>query len=214
MPRIPATQRRAALARAALAVASRDGLAAASTRAIVAEAGMPLASFHYAVASRDELLGDVVALVVAQERTAALAALIAAARDPREAIGLALRGYLDQVRADPGREQAMFELTQYALRAPKLNDLPADQYARYHGVAEGLLKTGAHRLGIRWTVPTSDLARLLVTLTDGITLAWLADRDDAAADRAIGLAADALSTFAVSESARTESAHTPAQENA
>ena len=56
MARIPATERRAALARAALAVIARDGVHAATTRAIVAEAGMSLASFHYAVASRDELL--------------------------------------------------------------------------------------------------------------------------------------------------------------
>ena len=41
-----------------------------------------------------------------------------------------------------------------------------------------------------------DLARLLVTLTDGLTLAWLADRDDAAAERSIDHAADAISAFA------------------
>ena len=67
MTRIPAAERRAALAAAALTVIARDGLAAATTRAIVAEAGMPLASFHYAVARRDELLRDVVDLVVAGE---------------------------------------------------------------------------------------------------------------------------------------------------
>jgi hypothetical protein len=47
-------------------------------------------------------------------------------------------------------------------------------------------------------VPVADLARLMVTLTDGITLAWLADRDDAAAERALDLAADAIATFAES----------------
>ena len=41
-----------------------------------------------------------------------------------------------------------------------------------------------------------DLARLLVTITDGLTLAWLADRDDAAAERSIDHAADAISAFA------------------
>jgi hypothetical protein len=40
-----------------------------------------------------------------------------------------------------------------------------------------------------------DLARLLVSFTDGITLAWLADRDDAAAARAIELAAAAITSF-------------------
>ena len=197
MPRIPAAERRAALARAALTVIARDGLAAATTRAIVAEAGMPLASFHYAVASRDELLRDVVELVVAGEGVAA-ATFLVHATDAREAIRLALRGYLDHVRADPGNEQAMFELTQYALRTPGLGDLPAEQYARYHELASDLLDAGAVALGIAWSIPTSQLARMMVTLTDGITLAWLADRDDAAAELTIDIAAETLAAFATS----------------
>ena len=90
----------------------------------------------------------------------------------------------------------MFELTQYALRTPSLVDLPAEQYARYHALATAPARAGADHLGIEWTVPVTALARLLVTLTDGLTLAWLADRDDAAAERVIDLAADALITFA------------------
>jgi DNA-binding transcriptional regulator YbjK len=195
MTRIPATQRRAALAAAARTVIARDGLAAASTRAIVAEAGMPLASFHYAVASRDELLRDVVELVVADEGTAA-ATLLATANSPRDAIAKALTGYLDHVKSDPGNEQAMFELTQYALRTPQLADLPAEQYRSYHALAAELLEAGASALHVEWTIPVPDLARLLVTLTDGLTLAWLADRDDAAAARAIDHAADAVAAFA------------------
>src|SRR4051794_39762700 len=109
MTRIPATQRRAALAAAARTVIARDGLAAATTRAIVAEAAMPPASFHYAGASRDELLRHAVELVVADEATAA-ATFLATATTPRDAIQKALPGYLDHVRSDPGNEQAMFEL--------------------------------------------------------------------------------------------------------
>jgi DNA-binding transcriptional regulator YbjK len=198
MPRIPAAERRAALARAALTVIARDGLAAATTRAIVAEAGMPLASFHYAVASRDELLRDVVELVVAGEGIAA-ATFLHDARDIRQAVRLALLGYLDHVRSDPGNEQAMFELTQYALRTPGLGDLPAEQYARYHALAAELLEAGAEALGAEWTIPLADLARLMVTLTDGITLAWLADRDDAAAERSIDIAASTLAALSTTK---------------
>jgi DNA-binding transcriptional regulator YbjK len=156
---------------------------------------MPLASFHYAVASRDELLRDVVELVVADEGTAA-ATFLATASTPREAIRQALTGYLEHVKSDPGNEQAMFELTQYALRTPQLADLPAEQYRSYHALAAELLEAGAAALHIEWTIPVPDLARLLVTLTDGLTLAWLADRDDAAAARAIDHAADAVAAFA------------------
>jgi len=163
---------------------------------------MPLASFHYAVSSRDELLRDVVELVVADEGTAA-ATFLERAATPRDAIQLALTGYLDHVKSDPGNEQAMFELTQYALRTPHLSDLPAEQYRSYHALAAGLLEAGADALHIQWTIPVPDLARLLVTLTDGLTLAWLADRDDAAAARAIDHAADAIASFALNTAIST-----------
>lgn len=195
MARLAAADRRARLAEAALDVAAREGLAAATTRAIVAEAGMPLASFHYAVPSRDALLRDVIGIVVEREREAA-GALLGEAVDLPGALRDALGGYLDLVRRDPGREQAMFELTQHALRTPGLRDLPRAQYASYHDVARALLVAGGERVGIRWIAPVDDLARLLVSLTDGITLAWLADRDDDAAERALDLAAVAISVFA------------------
>ena len=198
MARMSAAERRAALARAALTVVDRDGVHAATTRAIVAEAQMPLGSFHYAVPSRDELLRDVVDLVVADEGDAALAGLLADAVDPRDAIRRTLTAFLDHVRSSPGREQAMFELTQYALRTPELADLPAEQYARYHATAAQVLAAAETHLGIRWAIPVPELARLVVTVTDGVTLAWLADRDDAAAERTIDLATDALAPFAAS----------------
>lgn len=197
MARMPAVERRAALARAALAVAARDGVAATSTRAIVAEAGMPLASLHYAVASRDELLRDVVGLVVEDERRAAAASLIDGSATVRDAVRRGLGGYLDLVRSEPGREQAMLELTQHALRTPALADLPPAQYAAYRAAVVALLEEAAERFGIRWAVAVDDLARLIVALTDGATLGWLADRDDAAIDRMLDLAAAAVAAHAV-----------------
>lgn len=196
MSRIRAIDRRAALAQAALVVIARDGLAAATTRAIVAEARMPLASFHYAVSSRDELLRDVVELVVSEEGSAALPHLLAVAGSIREATRLALTAYLDFVKRDPGHEQALFELTQYALRTPALHDLPAEQYARYHQLARELIDAVTATHHPDWRVPMPELSRLLVSFTDGLTLAWLADRDDDAAARTIELAAEAIAGFA------------------
>ena len=203
MSRMSATERRAALAHAALAVIARDGLAAATTRAIVAEAGMPLASFHYAVRSRDELLRDVAELVIAEEGMAALTARLAQSSSIREAARLALTAYFAFVRRDPGHEQAIFELTQYALRTPGLDDLPAEQYARYHALAIDLLDAATAQHHPDWRVPMPDLARFLVSFTDGLTLSWLADRDDAAAARSIDLAAEAIAGFAHSHAGVT-----------
>ena len=192
MSRIPASQRRAALAQAALTVIARDGLAAATTRAIVAEAGMPLASFHYAVASRDELLSDVIELVVEGEGSVTLASLDIDAPDLRSAVRATFGAYLELVRTDPAREQAMFELTQHALRTPALANLPREQYDSYHALAAELLTAGAQRYGAEWSLPIDDLARFVIAITDGFTLSWLADRDDAAAERLLELATDAV----------------------
>ena len=197
MARIAATERRAVLAQAALAVIARDGVHAATTRAIVAEAGMSLASFHYAVPSRDDLLRDVVELVVGNQDVAAFGTLELDARDLRTAVRAVLGSYLDIVRADPAREQAMFELTQYALRTPALAGFPAAQYDVYRGLATRLLQAGAARYRVRWNLPVPELAALAIALTDGATLAWLATRDDAAAESLLDLAADALTAHAI-----------------
>jgi DNA-binding transcriptional regulator YbjK len=197
MARMAATERREALARAALAVIARDGVHAATTRAIVAEAGMPLASFHYAVASRDDLLRDVVELVVGSQDSAAFGTLELDAADIRTAIRGVLGSYFDIVRADPAREQAMFELTQYALRTPALADFPAEQYAVYRGLAARLLEAGAARYRVRWNASIPDLAALSVALTDGATLAWLATRDVDATEGLLDRAADAIAAHAV-----------------
>ena len=192
MSRIPATERRAALAQAALVVIARDGVAAATTRAIVAEAGMPLASFHYAFTSRDELLSDVIELVVAGEGSATFASLMLEAPDLRSAVRGTFAAYLDLVRTDPAREQAMFELTQHALRTPALAALPRRQYESYRRLIAQLLAAGAAGHHAEWNLPVEELAGFVLAITDGITLSWLADRDDDAAEHLLDLATDAV----------------------
>jgi DNA-binding transcriptional regulator YbjK len=194
MTRLPPDQRRSALVEAALRVIDRDGIRAATTRAIVAEADMPLGSFHYVFRSRDAMLRDLIAVVVDQERRVASDA-VRAGVDIRATVRNALQAYFDLVVADPSREQAMFELLHYALRTEELADLPAAQYRTYRSAALELLQVAAERAGVRWTMPLEDVARLVVTFTDGLTLGWLADRDDAAAARIMDAAADALSSL-------------------
>jgi DNA-binding transcriptional regulator YbjK len=195
MTRLPPEQRRSALIDAALRVISRDGVRGATTRAIVAEAKMPLGSFHYVFRSRDAMLRELIAVVVEQERRVAADA-VKQGGDIRGTIRSALQAYFELVRADPSREQAMFELFHYALRADELADLPAAQYRSYRGAVVELLRLSAERAGVRWTMPLSDVARLVITFTDGLTLGWLADRDDAAAGRTMDAAAHALTALA------------------
>lgn len=204
--RIPVEQRRAALAEAALRVVARDGVAAATTRAIVAEAGMKLASFHYAYRSRDEVFREVVSLVVDGERSAAAAVLDDADAEGPESGGpialerLVRRGlaaYVDTVRAEPGREQGMLELTFLALRSPELDGVAAEQYTRYRGLVGELLAAAAAAAGMRWTLPLETLARTVVALSDGLTIAALVDGGDARLDEALDLVTPAIVAHAV-----------------
>ena len=195
MARMSPVDRRLELVQAALRVIATSGVTAATTRAIVAEAGMSLASFHYAFESRDAMMRELIEFVVEHEANAAFTSMQPGS-DVRGAISTSLGGYLDGVKADPGREQVMFELMQYALRTPALAALPDEQYSRYRAAVTDLLEAAAAALDVRWTLPVDDVARMVVTITDGLTLAWLADRDDAAADRVIAFAADSLAALA------------------
>lgn len=195
--RVPAEQRRTALAEAAVRVISRDGIGAASTRAIAAEAKMSLASVHYVFASRDELLREAISMVIAGERAVAGAPLDLP--DDVELVPLLRAGiaaYLALVQADPTREQGMLELTHYALRRPELADIARDQYAQYFELVGELLGHLAERAGIRWTVPTEVLSRWIIAFTDGLTMQWLAAPDERAAQTQIDLIAAAIAAHA------------------
>ena len=187
MPRLAGEERRAALVEAALRVMVRGGLGAGTTRAIVAEAGMSLASFHYAFSSRDELLSELVRRVIGREFSAATAQM-----RPDEGLAGCLRqaaaGYLEHLEREPGHEQLLLELTLHALRNPALRGLAREQYRGYTDAATRLLEQAAELTGERWRRPVPELARLLITLVDGATTTWLVDRDTAAT-RAVLVAA-------------------------
>ena len=189
MVRLPAEARREALVAAALEVMSRDGLTAGTTRAIVAEAGMSLASFHYAFTSREELLRELVRRVVGRELSVATAGW-----HPEEGLAACLRaaaaGYLEHLEREPGQEQLMLELTLLAVRRPDLHAIAREQYLAYTEAASRLLQAAADVTGARWRRPVPELARLLVTLVDGATTTWLVDRDTEGTRAALGAAVE------------------------
>lgn len=194
MVRIPVPQRRAALIEAALRVIAEHGVAAATTRAIAAEAGMSLASLHYAFESRDELIAGVIEHVVNQQAGAALANLTPGA-DLITTLREGFRSYLAVIAADPLREQAMFELTLYALRTPILRTQAGHQYESFYAAAEQVLTAIGELTGYEWRRPMPEMARILITLTDGISLGWLVDHDTEATERVLDFAARALAAL-------------------
>ena len=204
MPRISVVDRRAELIRAALRVVAAEGVAAATTRAIVAEARMSLASFHYAFTSRDELLAELVAHVVEHERVVLdvgelLTDTEAGQKHPptlEAVVRAGLERYVDLLRADPAREAAMQELSAYAMRTPGLEHLALEQYRRYEELACEALALAATVSGSTWTQPVDEIARTVIAFTDGLTLGWLVRRDDAEARRLVGTVAHLVATLA------------------
>jgi AcrR family transcriptional regulator len=195
MARLPVAERRRRLLAAAFTVISRSGVAGATTRAVVDEAGMKLASFHYAFASREELLAELVADVIGRTEVV-LTVPPAEGESLERLLERGLLRYLDTVREAPQRERAMFELTQYSMRTPGLEGLAARQYEGYRALAAVSLTEAAERSGCAWQRPLDEIAAHLVALTDGLALAWLADADDARAHRTAAFAARALAAEA------------------
>jgi len=189
--RISADTRREQLRAAAFAVIAREGVAGATTRAITAQAGMSLASFHYAYESRDALLAEVLRAGLEVEVD-----MVRATFDPAlplvEAARSAMYAYVDYLRARPDIELGLFELILYGLRSPEMSHVSTNVYAHYYASAEALLAEAATVLGIRWNRPLRDVAEVIVAMNDGIGLAWLSTRDDALALRLANAAAELL----------------------
>lgn len=195
MARVSAQDRRRQLVDAAFRVIGRDGFAAATTRRVCAEAGAPLAAFHYCFASKQELLAELTTQTMA-ELVAARADGVLVRGSVAESLRATLRGYWATVEDDPKRESVLMALTQHALRDPALTGVAALQYVAYHRTARETLEEIAGACGVGWSLPVAQLARMLVVVTDGVTVAWLVDRDSDAALAALDEFADRLAGYA------------------
>jgi len=186
---------RTALVDAAVRVVEREGVAAATTRRIAAEAGLPLGAVHYWFRDKRALLAAVVAALLDQVRSQALAPSGQHAVDARHHGGLeALHRRLAALPAE--RQLALFEVTTHALRDPALHHLAREQYAAYRGVALEAVASWAGEGVDALPGGRTALATLLVACLDGLTLAALADGpgrgDDGAVDLLLHLLRGAL----------------------
>ncbi len=193
MDRLPMVERRAQLIQAALAVASRDGIEAATVRAIAAEAGVSLGVVHYCFEDKNELLREV-GEAIAVQRVDRVVLPLAPVPDARTVIGAALATVWEAMRERRGAQLLSFELTTAALRNPELRGVATVQLERNLLAARELLDEAAAAAVVRWTVPTALLARLTVATLDGIALTWLVDNDTPAADQALSALTDHLTT--------------------
>lgn len=185
-------ERRRLLVGAAFEVIARDGVAAASTRAICTQAGMPQGAFHYAFPSKDALFEELARTVVSGQ-TAQLLDLDDAPDTLREYVELAIARVFDTAVADPDRQAVLTELMVFDLRSGEdPGELNRRQFRLYSDIALELLDNAGRRYHTTWTVPVDALARMVAITMSGTAIAWLGDRDTDLARRSLRVLAEAI----------------------
>lgn len=182
------------LVEAGLRVIAREGMHGASVRAIVAEAGVPLATFHYVFASRDEMIGEAYAYVAAPpvEGTVGAQTGIPADASPVDAVRALLTAWFDRFAEHPEYELAIMEIMAYCRRTPALSHLPEQVQERYLGVVSEAAEALRARFGGADAAPVHELATLVLHVTDGLTYCWLRTHDTDASHRYIDAVAPML----------------------
>ena len=178
MSRLPVAQRRTLLIDAALTVASRDGIDAATVRAVAAEAGVSLGVVHYCFVDKGELFRAVATRIT--EQNLALVDTSEEAGDLQSVLARAVDGFWTGITANRGAQLLSYELTTFSLRQAEMRHVALDQYQGTYEALEGFLERIEHGAGIAWLVPRQALARITVAVVDGLALAWLVDGDEAA----------------------------------
>ncbi|MHA7834070.1 MAG: TetR/AcrR family transcriptional regulator [Algiphilus sp.] len=172
-----AAARRERLMQAAIRLIGREGLAAASTRAIAEEAGLTQAMVHYSFPGKQALLDAVLERVHAATREA----LLAATREARTldaALTALAEAYWQHVRDDRDLQKVQYELTLAALRRNGDATLARRQYQGYVAMLTGVLAESLDEGEDAAQLPC--LAGTAVALMDGLILQLLAGEDEAA----------------------------------
>lgn len=185
-------ERRAQLLDAATAVISRRGLAAASTRAITETAGVPQSVFHYCFDSKAALFRAL--LERENERIQAIVEASSPNSVPLSAaLEAAFVAHLRRVQADPSHFLALSELGVHARTDEELLALTQRARRRDLDAIQSLLQEWRTDLDPH---AVDAWASVILAGVDGITEAWLTDRDDESALRSTRLLARAMETLA------------------
>ena len=200
MRRIAAQDRRQQLIDAAIRVAEQEGIAATTTRRIAAEAGARLATVHYCFKSKQELLEGVLSAILT-ELSEAAEVRVRPGLDAKTLLHDGMRAMWVVVEKEPGKQQLTYELTHYALRQPGMESFAQWQYDTSYAACAAHLERVAVAAGITWSVPMPVVARMLMTVIDGVVLGWLVDRDSPSAVAALDSLTDLLATLAVTPDA-------------
>lgn len=179
--------RRAELIAAATRVIAEHGIAAATTRRIAEEAGVPSGLVHYWFSGKDELLEAVISDTLLTIEDAVRESRTLPPDDEHAPLQQLLAAFRTVADDDRGRQLAMYEMTTWALRRPGLAEVARHQYESYRRVAaEGLDAAGID------ADEEPALAQLVSAVFDGLTLSWLADPQGTDPEAVLRLLADLI----------------------
>lgn len=177
MTRMSLAERRHKLIEAALRVIGEHGVPAATTRAIAAEAGMPLASFHYAFESHQNLMGEALSALVNDE-LAEQRAWQPRGNSVGDVVASVLGSHLDDLVQRPDVHRTLSELCDYALRTEGLEQVPVEWRARRVEQLSTALEKHARTAGLHLPRSVEDFAQYLLVTADGLTRTYLVTRDE------------------------------------
>jgi DNA-binding transcriptional regulator YbjK len=172
-------ERRGAILDATIRIVTSEGLAAVTHRAVAKEAGVPLAATTYYFSSKDELIGEALDILVADEieRLAARARELGdEIRSPRAAAAAVAEVLFPDTDA-VGSLLAKLELYLEAARRPGLHETAAHWQRAFTELARGSLELAGVADPERW-------APFFLAAADGILLhalsEWVTGDDDVA----------------------------------
>jgi AcrR family transcriptional regulator len=182
VPHVSVTERRPQLIRAAIEVMTRDGVAAASTRAIAAELGIAQAMVHYVYGSKDELYRAVIEQLTADVTEQVRANEFPSGADFRAMVQTYAQGLWRTVVADIEHFQLLNELVAVGLRTPSLRPAIADYQRRLDQAFEASLRDAAERVAMTLAGDVQDVARFFFAGVDGLLLHRLLRQEEAETD--------------------------------
>jgi TetR/AcrR family transcriptional regulator, regulator of biofilm formation and stress response len=163
-------ERRGAILDATIRIVTSEGLAAVTHRAVAKEAGVPLAATTYYFSSKDELIGEALGILVADEieRLAARAAELGdEIRSPRAAAAAVAEVLFPDADAVGGL-LAKLELYLEAARRPGLYDAAAHWQQAFTELARNSLELAG-------VADPDRLAPFFIAAADGILLHALSE---------------------------------------
>lgn len=187
-------ERRDRLVDAALQLAADQGIEHVNLRAAAHSAGIAWEAAHEVFDDHTDLLQAMSTSVTTKNISPETLNL-----DAEGPIGEVLEDVALQVwkalSARRDYQLISYEIALIALRRTVLRPLVTAQYDKARAFALSILIPFAEHQGITWARPVDEIARYTATFLDGVSMAWVVDRDDAAAAEQVRMMAQYLSSL-------------------